>query len=36
MLVYPMENEMPVVHHAIEWWVCGYINKDNKSLGEKT
>jgi hypothetical protein len=36
MLVYPMENEMPVIHHAIEQWGCGYTNKDNKSLSEKT
>jgi hypothetical protein len=35
-LTYPMENEMPFVHHTIEWWGCDYINKDNKGLNERT
>jgi hypothetical protein len=36
MLIYPMENEMPRVHHVIERWVRGYTNEDNKGLNEKT
>ncbi len=35
-LIYPMENKIPFVYHAIEWWGCGYIDKDNKGLSEST
>ncbi len=35
MLAYPMENEMPFVHHTIEQWGCGYTNNDDKSLNER-
>ncbi len=35
-LAYLMENEMPFVHHTIEWWGCGYTNKDDKNLNERT
>jgi hypothetical protein len=35
-LTYPMENEMPLVHHVVEWWGCGYIIEDDKGLNEKT
>jgi hypothetical protein len=35
-LAYSMENEISLVHHAIERWGCGYINKDTKGLNEKT
>ncbi len=35
-LTYSMENKMPLVHHAIEWWGCIYINKDDKGLSERT
>jgi hypothetical protein len=35
-LACPMENEMPLVHHIVERWECGYINEDNKHLNEKT
>jgi hypothetical protein len=31
-----MENKIPFVYHAIEWWGCGYIDKDNKGLSEST
>jgi hypothetical protein len=31
VLIYPMENKMPLVHHTKEWWGRGYIFKDNKS-----
>jgi hypothetical protein len=30
-----MENEMPLVHHAIEQWGCDYTIKDNKGLNER-
>jgi hypothetical protein len=36
VLVYPMKNEMPLLHHAIKWWGCGYTIEDNKSLNERT
>jgi hypothetical protein len=36
VLVYPMENETPHVHHVIEWQGCDYTIKDDKSLNEKT
>jgi hypothetical protein len=35
-LAYPMENKMSLVHHAIEWWGCDYIDKDNLGLNERT
>jgi hypothetical protein len=35
-LIYPMENEMPLVHHVIEQWGCGYINEDGKGPNERT
>jgi len=31
MLVYPMENEMPFVHHVVKRWGCGYTNDDKKA-----
>jgi len=31
-----MENEMPLVHHAVKWWGCGYTNEDDKGLSERT
>jgi hypothetical protein len=31
-----MENEMPLVHHVIEWWGCGFTIKDDKGLNERT
>ncbi len=34
--VYPMENEMPFVHHVVKWWGCGCIIEDDKGLNEKT
>jgi hypothetical protein len=36
MLVYPMENEMPIVHHVVEWWGCNYTNEDGKGLSKRT
>jgi hypothetical protein len=30
-----MENEIPLIHHAIEWQGCDCIIKDDKSLNEK-
>jgi hypothetical protein len=36
VLVYPMENKMPFVHHVIEQWGCGYIDEDDKGLNERT
>jgi hypothetical protein len=36
MLIYPMENKMPLVHHAVEHWGYGYIDKDGKGLNEMT
>jgi hypothetical protein len=36
MLIYPMENKMPFVHHVVEWWGCHYTNEDGKSLNENT
>jgi hypothetical protein len=30
-----MENEMPLVHHVVEWWGCGYINEDGKGLSKR-
>jgi hypothetical protein len=35
-LIYPMENEMPLVHHIVEWWGCDYTNENNKCLSERT
>ncbi len=35
-LAYLMENEMPLVHHAIERWGCNCIINDNKGLNERT
>jgi hypothetical protein len=35
-LIYPMENEMPLVCHIIERQGCGYIIKDDKSINERT
>jgi hypothetical protein len=35
MLTYPMENKMPLIHHAIEQWGCRYTNEDNKGLSER-
>ncbi len=36
VLIYPMENKMPLVHHVIEWHGCHYTNEDNKGLNERT
>jgi hypothetical protein len=36
VLAYPMESEMPFVHHTIEWWGCDYIIEDGKGLNERT
>ncbi len=36
MLVYPMENEMSLIHHVVEQWGCGYTNENNQSPIEKT
>ncbi len=36
VLVYPMENEMPLVHHPIKQLECGYTNEDIKGLSERT
>jgi hypothetical protein len=36
VLVYPMENQMSLVHHVVERCKCSYINKDNKCLNERT
>jgi len=33
-LAYPIENKMPLIHHALEWWGCNCIIEDNKSLNE--
>jgi hypothetical protein len=35
-LVYPMENEKPLVHHTVEWFGCGYRNKNDKGVSERT
>jgi len=35
-LIYPMENEMPLMHHVVEWWGCGYTLEDDKGLNERT
>jgi hypothetical protein len=35
-LIYPMENEMPLIHHVVEWWGCGYTLEDDKALNERT
>jgi hypothetical protein len=35
-LAYPMENEMPLIHHAVEWWGCNYTNEDGKGLSGRT
>jgi hypothetical protein len=35
-LTYPMENEMLLVHHVVEWWGCSYINENDKGLNERT
>ncbi len=36
VLTYPMENEMPFIHHVVEQWGCGYTNKEGKGLSERT
>jgi hypothetical protein len=36
VLTYPMENKMPLVHHVIKWWGCGYIIEDDKGVNERT
>ncbi len=36
VLVYPMENEMPFVHHVVERWGCGNTIENNKGLNERT
>jgi hypothetical protein len=36
VLVYPMENQMSLVHHVVERCRCGYIDKDDKCLNERT
>jgi len=36
VLAYLMENEMSLIHHATEWWGCGYINENDKGLSERT
>ncbi len=33
-LVYPMENEMPLVHHVVVQWGCDYIDEDDKGLSK--
>ncbi len=35
MLTYPMENEMPLEHHIVDWWGCDYIDEDGKGLSER-
>jgi hypothetical protein len=35
-LAYPMENEMPLVRHVIEWQGCGYTIEDDENLNERT
>jgi hypothetical protein len=36
LLVYQMENETPLVRHAVEQHGCGYTIKDDESLNERT
>jgi len=36
MLTYPMENEMPFIHHAIKQEGCGCIIEDDEILNERT
>jgi hypothetical protein len=36
LLTYPMENEMPFIHHIIEQWGCGHTNENDKGLSERT
>jgi hypothetical protein len=36
VLIYPMEDNMPFVHHVIERWGCDYTIENDKSLNEKT
>jgi hypothetical protein len=35
-LAYIMENKMSLVHHVVGQWRCGYTNKDDKGLSERT
>jgi hypothetical protein len=35
-LTYPMEKEMPFVHHVVKWWGCDCIIEHDKSLNERT
>jgi hypothetical protein len=35
-LVYPLENEMPLVHHIVKQQGCDYTIKDDESLNERT
>jgi hypothetical protein len=36
MLVYRMENKMPLIHHVVEQQECGCIIKDDENLNERT
>jgi len=36
MLVYWMENKMPLIHHVVEQQECGCIIKDDEDLNERT
>jgi hypothetical protein len=35
MLVYRMENKMPLIHHVVQQQECGCIIKDDEDLNEK-
>jgi len=35
-LAYPMENEIPLVHHVRKRWGCSCTIKDNKALNKRT
>jgi hypothetical protein len=35
-LIYPKENEMPLIHHIVKQQGCSYIIKNNESLNERT
>jgi hypothetical protein len=36
VLTYPMENEMPLVHHVVGWHGCNCTSEDDESLNERT
>ncbi len=35
VLIYPMENELLLVHHVVKQWGCNYTIKGNRTLNEK-